>query len=169
MQIHPTWSAEKIKEAVINTAYAPYSTLIPDTTLMTVPNYYVGYGIPDFYKAAFYDDTNDINEISKDRVLPVYPNPFSLSKNSSVVIPFELNMKIRNLFLTIITLDGRIVYEGEKETAVDRLLPGLYDSREKAFVWDGKNMDGKQVKPGIYIVMLDSGFNKSFTKISIIP
>lgn len=169
MQIHPSWTADMVKEAVMNTAYAPYSALVPDTALMEVPNYTVGYGIADFYKAAFYADTSDIVEIEQDAVLSPYPNPYSLSKNSSVVLPFKLNMKIRNLFLTIMTLDGRIVFEDEKNSSSERLLPGLYDTKENAFTWNGRNSGGQQVKPGLYLIMLDSGFNKSYTKLMIIP
>jgi len=80
--------------------------------------------------------------------------------------------------LYIYTIDGRLVYYSKKSN----LLPGIYDTRENAFMWNGiPSLDGysfsgytntvgtERVKPGVYIVMLETGFEKTLKKISIIP
>ena len=177
LQAHPEWTPDFIKEALYNTAYAPYETTEPETTLYTLPNQTVGYGIADFYSAVMYADTEDVFEIEKNELLPPFPNPYSLSQGE-VVIPFEIKRTISNLQLFIYTIDGKPVYYAKKTN----LLPGIYDKRDNAFTWDGipslddykfsgyTNPDGtERVKPGVYFILLETGFEKSMKKISIIP
>ena len=177
VQAHLNWDPTMIKNALYNTAYAPYETIEPEKSLYVTPNQIVGYGIADFYEAVMFADTDEVFNIESNGLLPPFPNPFSLSQGS-IVIPFEMKRTISNLQLFIYTVDGKLVYY-EKKTD---LLPGIYDKRENAFTWngippiDGFNFSGytnpigtDRVRPGVYIVMLETGFEKSIKKISIIP
>ncbi|MEO0288779.1 MAG: S8 family serine peptidase [candidate division WOR-3 bacterium] len=174
LQAHPDWTPAKVKEALTKTAKKPFASLIPDTTYFSeYPNQVVGYGVPDFYRAVMYSDTEDVYEINSSRLLPPYPNPYSL-KTGTLKIPFEIKRKISNLMLYIYTLDGKLVYYADKEN----VLPGVYD---KGFEWNGvPNLNGailnanigssgNKVSPGIYLVILQTGFEKSTKKITIIP
>ncbi len=177
LQAHPNWSPDFVRNALYNTAYAPFESTEPETTYYKTPNQTVGYGIADFYSAVMFADTDEVFEIEKNQLLPPFPNPFSLS-SGNIVIPFELKRTISNLMLYIYTIDGRLVYYSKKSN----LLPGIYDTRENAFMWNGiPSLDGysfsgytntvgtERVKPGVYIVMLETGFEKTLKKISIIP
>lgn len=174
LQAHPDWTPAKVKEALTKTAKKPFASLIPDTTYFSeYPNQIVGYGVPDFYKAVMYADTEDVYEINSSRLLPPYPNPYSL-KTGTVKIPFEIKRKISNLMLYIYTLDGKLVYYDDKEN----VLPGVYN---QGFEWNGVpsfngatltgNIGSNQnkVSPGVYLIILQTGFEKSTKKITIIP
>ncbi|HAF07581.1 MAG: Subtilisin-like serine protease [candidate division TA06 bacterium 32_111] len=174
LQAHPNWTPEKVKESLTKTAKRAFLTLIPDTTYFSeYPNQIVGYGVPDFYEAVMYDDTTEVFQITSSQLLSPYPNPYSL-KTGYLKIPFEIKRKISNLMLYIYTLDGKLIYYDSKEN----ILPGVY---LEGFLWNGiPNTSGSSVKgyigstgnkvsPGVYIVILQTGFEKSTKKITIIP
>lgn len=159
LQAHPDWTPDMIKEALQQTSYAPYISVI-DSSLWAMPNDTVGYGIADFYSAVMYADTDEIISIEGDKLLPPYPNPYS---SGTMHIPFQLINRVLYLSLKVYTMDGKTVYEAEK----NNVLPGVYTDDE-SFIWDGRNLDGIPVSPGVYIIMLDSHFEKDIKKISII-
>lgn len=159
LQAHPDWTPLMIKEALQQSSYSPYKSVI-DSSLWSMPNDTVGYGIADFYSAVMYADTDEIISIEGDKLLPPYPNPFS---SGSMHIPFQLINRVLFLSIKVYTMDGKTVYEAEKTN----MLPGVYTG-EEAFIWDGMNSEGNPVAPGIYMIMLNSHFEKDFKKISII-
>lgn len=177
IQAHPNWSPSQVREALYASGYAPFSATEPETTYFEIPNQTVGYGIADFYSAVMYADTEEVHAIEESRILPPYPNPFPTS-GGMLVIPFELKRTISNLQLYIYTLDGKLVYYSKKTN----LLPGVYDKIDNSFTWNGipaldeysfsgytNTTEDKKVRPGVYIIMLQTGFEKTVKKISIIP
>ena len=163
-QAHPDWTAMQIRDAIIHTAYPPVKDAFDTLQYWyNLPNDTVGFGIADFYSAVMYADTDSLFDIKTDMLLPPYPNPFSL-RHQNIKIPFELISMVSYLELKIFTLDGKLIYSDIKTN----LLPGIYMGND-AFLWDGRTLNGKDVAPGIYIVMLDSHFYKSMKKIAIIP
>ncbi len=160
LQAHPDWTPQMIREAIVKTSYAPYRSII-DSSLWTLPNDTVGYGIADFYSAIMYADTDEIIDIESDKLMAPYPNPYSMTGN--LYIPFKLINRVSYLSMQVFTLDGKMIYEDEKED----VLPGVYTGHE-GFVWDGNTGNGVPVSSGIYIILLNSHFEKDFKKISII-
>ncbi len=162
LQAHPDWTPMMVKESLIKTAYSPYKSY-GDSSYWALPNDTVGNGIADFYSALMYADTHEVIDISQDELFPPYPNPYSVS-SGNVYFPFKLINVVKNLSLEIYTIDGKIIYSDEKKD----ILPGVYSDND-GFTWDGRNSDGIVVCPGIYVIMLNSHFEKDFKKISIIP
>ncbi|HNS17895.1 MAG TPA: lectin like domain-containing protein [Bacteroidales bacterium] len=83
------------------------------------------------------------------RLLGNHPNPFC----ENTQITYELSNP-SHITLTIHTLDGRLV-----RTLLNRTeTPGV-----KLIAWDGKDMSGCRVKPGVYVYRLTAG-DRSFHK-----
>ena len=78
-------------------------------------------------------------------LLPNYPNPF----NPETWIPYQL-AKDAEVTLTIYTTDGHIV----RRLALGHQPAGLYENRNRAVYWDGKNGFGEPVASGIYFYTL---------------
>ena len=78
-------------------------------------------------------------------LLPNYPNPF----NPETWIPYQLKTPA-HVTLTIHDLHGRIVQTLE----IGFQSAGLYQSRDRAAYWDGRNRYGEPVATGIYFCTL---------------
>ena len=122
-------------EAVLN-------YLINDTATVVFENFVVldsakvsisrMYG-PKTYIIAQHSTPQDINTLKQN-----YPNPFRNSTTISITIPKaqEVSVKIYNLL-------GRLVYTIAEESM---------DPQDYSFVWDATDLNGEQVKRGIYFV-----------------
>jgi len=74
-----------------------------------------------------------------------YPNPF----NPETWIPFRL-AEDSAMTLTIYDMKGKSV----REIEVGYRPAGVYESREKAIYWDGRNQVGEHISSGIYFYQL---------------
>ena len=81
-------------------------------------------------------------------LLPNYPNPF----NPETWIPYHLS-EDANVTLTIYDVGGRIV----RTLDIGHSKAGIYESRNKAIYWDGKNDLGENVASGVYFYHLEAG------------
>ena len=81
-------------------------------------------------------------------LLPNYPNPF----NPETWIPYQLKTPA-NVTLTIHDVHGRIVQTLE----IGYQPAGLYQSRDRAAYWDGRNERGEPVATGVYFCTLSAG------------
>ena len=81
-------------------------------------------------------------------LLPNYPNPF----NPETWIPYQLQVPA-DVILTIHDVHGRAVQTLE----IGYQPAGLYQSRNRAAYWDGRNQYGEPVATGIYFCTLNAG------------
>ena len=88
-----------------------------------------------------------INRIETN-LLPNYPNPF----NPETWIPFRLAADA-NITLTIYDVSGRMV----RTLDIGHSKAGIYESRDKAIYWDGRNDLGENVASGVYFYHLTAG------------
>lgn len=84
----------------------------------------------------------------KTELLANYPNPF----NPETWIPYQL-AKDAEVSLTIYAIDGYIV----RRLALGHQPPGLYENRNRAAYWDGRNQFGEPVASGLYFYTLTAG------------
>jgi hypothetical protein len=75
------------------------------------------------------------------KLLPSYPNPF----NSETWIPYRL-AKDSSVILTIHDMTGKLV----RTIPVGHRYATVYESKDKAIHWDGRNDYGESVASGIY-------------------
>ena len=78
-------------------------------------------------------------------LLPNYPNPF----NPETWIPYRL-AEDGNVTLTIYDGSGQIV----RTLEVGHRIAAVYESRDKAIYWDGRNNVGERVASGVYFYTL---------------
>jgi hypothetical protein len=91
-------------------------------------------------------------EIPKEtKLLPNYPNPF----NPETWVPYRL-AKDSSVTLTIYDTMGKLV----RTIQVGHKPAAVYESRDKAIYWDGRNDYGERVATGIYFYNLTA---KDFT------
>ena len=81
-------------------------------------------------------------------LLPNYPNPF----NPETWIPFRL-AEDTDVTLDIYDASGRLV----RNLDIGHSKAGIYESRDKAIYWDGKNDLGENVASGVYFYHLKAG------------
>ena len=81
-------------------------------------------------------------------LLANYPNPF----NPETWIPYRL-AEDALVTLTIYDRRGRAV----RRIDVGHRIAAVYESRDKAIYWDGRNNLGKQIASGVYFYHLDAG------------
>ena len=81
-------------------------------------------------------------------LLPNYPNPF----NPETWIPYRL-AKPAEVSIAIHATDGQLV----RVLALGNQSAGMYQSRNRAAYWDGKNQIGEPVASGIYFYTLTAG------------
>ena len=84
----------------------------------------------------------------KTRLLANYPNPF----NPETWIPYQL-AKSAEVIVSIYSTDGMLV----RRLALGHLPAGVYQSRNRAAYWDGKNGVGEPVASGVYFYTLETG------------
>ena len=85
---------------------------------------------------------------SKTTLLPNYPNPF----NPETWIPYRLS---KDAFVTLTISDqrGRVVCQID----VGYRTAAVYERRDKAIYWDGRNAVGEAVASGVYFYTLTTG------------
>ena len=81
-------------------------------------------------------------------LLPNYPNPF----NPETWIPYQL-AEPANVTVSIYAADGKLV----RTLALGNQPVGIYESRNRAAYWDGRNELGESVASGVYFYTLSAG------------
>ncbi len=81
-------------------------------------------------------------------LLANYPNPF----NPETWIPYQL-AESAEVMLTIYDMNGEAV----RRLAVGHQAAGMYQSRNRAAYWDGRNQLGEVVASGVYFYTLTTG------------
>ena len=81
-------------------------------------------------------------------LLPNYPNPF----NPETWIPYQL-AEPTEVILHIYAVNGELV----RTLALGQMPAGIYQSRNRAAHWNGKNRVGESVASGIYFYTLTAG------------
>jgi outer membrane protein assembly factor BamB/flagellar hook assembly protein FlgD len=92
-------------------------------------------------------------------LLPNYPNPF----NPETWIPFRL-AEDGEVVIRIYDLRGRLV----RKLALGRLKAGIYERRDRAAYWDGRNEMGESVSSGIYVIELSVGGFRAVRRMCLI-
>ncbi len=82
------------------------------------------------------------------RLLENYPNPF----NPETWVPYQL-AKPADVTLRIYAADGKLV----RTLALGHQAAGMYQNRNRAAHWDGKNEMGESVASGVYFYTLTAG------------
>ena len=95
----------------------------------------------------------------KTALLANYPNPF----NPETWIPYHL-AKPADVTLTIYATNGSVV----RTIALGHQVAGIYQSRNRAAYWDGRNAVGEPVASGIYFYTLTAGDYTATRKMLII-
>ncbi len=75
----------------------------------------------------------------------IFPNPFK----TETTVEFELSNQIQ-IDISIYNLNGQKI----KNLMNEKIKPGKY-----RLIWNGKDLNGKEVMPGLYLVRLQSGRN----------
>ena len=81
-------------------------------------------------------------------LLPNYPNPF----NPETWIPYQL-AEAANVTVSIYSADGNLI----RTLALGNQPVGIYESRNRAAYWDGRNEFGESIASGIYFYTLTAG------------
>ena len=81
-------------------------------------------------------------------LLPNYPNPF----NPETWIPYQL-AETTNVAVRIFSADGQLI----RTLAIGHQPTGIYQHRNRAAYWDGKNELGELVASGVYFYTLTAG------------
>ena len=81
-------------------------------------------------------------------LLANYPNPF----NPETWIPYQLATPAE-ITVSIHATDGRLV----RTLALGQLPAGVYQDKDRAAYWDGKNEQGESVASGVYFYTLKAG------------
>ena len=81
-------------------------------------------------------------------LLPNYPNPF----NPETWIPYQL-AEPASVTISIYSVGGTLI----RTLALGNQSAGLYQNRNRAAYWDGKNERGESVASGVYFYKLTAG------------
>ena len=81
-------------------------------------------------------------------LLANYPNPF----NPETWIPYQLAEEA-DVTLMIYDMNGQLI----RRLAVGHQAAGMYQSRNRAAYWDGRNQLGESVASGLYFYTLRAG------------
>ncbi len=89
-----------------------------------------------------------LGQVKRTALLQNFPNPF----NPETWIPYRL-AEDASVTLTISDLTGQVV----RTFKVGHQPAAVYDSKEQAIYWDGRNDTGEPVSSGIYFYHLQAG------------
>ena len=81
-------------------------------------------------------------------LLTNYPNPF----NPETWIPYQL-AKPAEVTVSIHSTDGKLIWTLE----LGQLPAGVYQDKDRAAYWDGRNAQGEAVASGVYFYTLKAG------------
>ena len=81
-------------------------------------------------------------------LLPNYPNPF----NPETWIPYQL-AEPADVKISIYAVDGKLV----RTLSLGHQPVGIYQGKNRAAYWDGKNEIGENVASGVYFYTLTAG------------
>ncbi len=158
LEAHPEWNVDSVKNALFSTAsYA-------DT-----PSDSLGYGWPDAYQAIQFHQA-PYETLRGNVFLTPHPNPFIPERDGYIYIPFKLSEKSA-VEIRLYSLSGKLIKKDEREGL---LMPGKYvdtnpQSLKAAFIWDGKDENGRDVGSGIYYCLLITfGSGNDIIKIALI-
>jgi len=142
MSAHPTWDAQKVRSAILNTAVHYSDGTVQSTTY---PNNYYGYGVVNALSAAqYYVDTSTWVTTPIDyKLYGNYPNPFTKKTYIKLYLPNTGNVvvDIYNIIGQHITT---ISVFGDARTYVD-------------VKWNPITDQGRSVASGVYIYHIKSG------------
>ena len=96
---------------------------------------------------------------TKTELLSNYPNPF----NPETWIPYQL-AEDAFVTLTIYDLNGHLV----RTLDVGHSRAGIYESRDKAIYWNGRNDLGESVASGVYFYHLSAGGYSATRRMAIL-
>ena len=85
------------------------------------------------------------NSPKETALLANYPNPF----NPETWIPYQL-AKPAEVMVSIHAADGKLI----RTLALGQLPTGVYQDKDRAAYWDGKNEQGESVASGVYFYTL---------------
>lgn len=128
LQAHPNWRYGELYQALTRTASQAGS-----------PDNLYGYGIVRAYQAFNYGSESDT---AVTRVIAA-PNPFTTFVDFLFSLSAEGDVTYR-----VYTVAGEKVAEKTKRYSA----PGDGDTLTYRITWEGANLDGKQVAPGVYVV-----------------
>lgn len=94
----------------------------------------------------------------KTALLPNYPNPF----NPETWIPYQL-AKRADVSISIYSADGKLV----RTLTLGQRVAGVYESRNRAAYWNGRNAVGEKVASGLYFYTLTAGDSTATRKMLI--
>ena len=146
LEAHPSWrdDPKKLRYVIMHTA-----------SMAEQPNDTMGFGIPDAYEAVHYEPPEVTpTPLTRDRLLPPYPNPLRLSETTSLQVPM-LILHPSYAILRIYTLSGRLICE----RYLDRVSIGY-----KVVTFTLSD----DLPSGIYICTLTTGFARDRLKFTII-
>ncbi len=162
-EAHPSWDAKKLRRVILKTAKP--ITDIPGYSNVPDSNNITGWGLLNAYAALNYEPPEVASGFS-DILLDPYPNPVNLSKGELLHIPFNLAHSTY-VQIKIFSIEGTLVYSanlGIKPPGRYRTAGGFFPD----FVWNGKTNSGKLAAPGLYLIVLNTGFNTSIKKFAVI-
>jgi hypothetical protein len=81
-------------------------------------------------------------------LLPNYPNPF----NPETWIPYQLVKRV-DVSILIYSADGKLI----RTLKLGEQAAGVYETRNRAAYWNGKNEVGESVASGVYFYTLKAG------------
>jgi hypothetical protein len=93
------------------------------------------------------------------QLLNNYPNPF----NPETWIPYRL-AKAANVTLTIYDMSGTMI----RTLDIGHQSAAVYESKDKAIYWDGRNNFGERVSSGVYFYHLQAGDYSATRKMVIL-
>ncbi len=119
----------------------------------SLPDYRVGYGIPDALSALNFLGEPEVVYKEKNYILPVYPNPVRINENSVITIPFVLD---NNDYVQLKVYDsgGKLVYY-----------------KDVGFTLAGRNYIKwvlGDLRPGVYTIIINTGFTRLRSRIFVL-
>jgi subtilisin family serine protease len=147
MSAHPTWDAQKVRSAMLNTAVHYNDGTVQSATY---PNNYYGYGVVDALSAAQYGNDTSVWATSPItyKLYSNFPNPF----NSDTKIWFDMP-EVGTVAIDVYNILGQ---------HVKNIFSGTASRETIKTNWNGTNEQGRAVASGIYIYRITTnGFSAS--------